>query len=266
MSSPCRRIVFLALALTLAAGPISPTCAQVILNVERLQAGDREGAYGALTASGSFSAGNTDVVQLGGAVGTGFRGERHWPRLFAGGEILRSGSGRIVDNRFVHARYGYLFTPRIRSFHFVQLQSNRNLLVERRWLVGSGVRLAFPVSEGLTLEAGTGPMLEDETLNADRLPPGASDHARVVRLASLAVVRWRIGDDLELLNVVYHQPVVDDLGDFRLLDDLTLAVRVAEAASVDVTLEWRHDSRPPPDLDDDDVRLRVGFSVAWGGG
>jgi len=256
-----------AIAVTLALASLlaPPVRGQGILNVERLQAGGREGFQGGATASGSYAAGNSDVLQLDAALGAAYRGARHWPRLFAGGQLLRSGNGRIVDNRFVHARYGYLFSRRVRSFHFVQVQSNNNLLVEWRVLVGSGIRGEIQLLEGLTLELGTGPMFERERLDAERVGAGAPVETGVVRLATVGVVRWGIGGDATLLNVLYHQPVAADPGDYRVLDDLTMSMRVATGLTVDVTLGWRHDSRPPSDLDQDDLRLKVGMSFGWGG-
>lgn len=252
----------LALALVLA----SPLRGQGILNVERLQAGGREGFHGAATASGSYSAGNSDVLQLDAALGAAYRGARHWPRIFAGGELLRSANGRIVDNRFVHARYGYLFSPRVRSFHFVQVQSNNNLLVEWRVLVGSGLRGEIRLLENLTLELGTGPMFERERLDPERVGAGVPVETSVVRLATVGVFRWEIGGEATLLNVLYHQPVADDTGDYRVLDDLTISMRVISGLTVDLTVGWRHDSRPPSELDRDDARLRLGMSFGWGGG
>ncbi len=250
----------LAVALSVAA----PVEGQAILNVERLQVDTREGFSGTATAAGSYAAGNTDVLQLDAALGAAYRGARHWPRLFAGGELLRSGNGRIVDNRFAHLRYGYLFSPRVRSFHFVQVQSNNNLLVAWRVLVGTGLRRRISMADRLTLELGSGPMLERERLDRDRVGSGVPLQTSVVRLATVGVVRWQVGADVTLLNVAYHQPAVGAFGDFRLLDDLTLSSRLGRGLSVDVTLNWRHDSRPPPEVDGDDVRLRVGLALGWG--
>jgi hypothetical protein len=255
----------IASTLVLALLLVSPLRGQGILNVERLQSGLRLGFHGAASASGSYSGGNSDVLQLDATLGAAYRGARHWPRIFAGGELLRSDNGRIVDNRFVHARYGYLLSRRVRSFHFVQVQSNDNLLVEWRVLVGSGIRGEIRLFESLTLELGTGPMFERERLDADRVSAGVRVETSVMRLATVGVFRWEIGDDATLLNVLYHQPVADDPSDYRVLDDLTMSMRVASGLTVDLTMGWRHDSRPPSELNPDDLRLRVGMSFGWGG-
>jgi len=237
-----------------------PGAGQAILNVERLQSGEVEGLHGELSARLNIAGGNTNIFQVGGTVGLGFRAPRHWTRTFVGVDRLRKDQADLVDNRYLHLRYNYFFREEIRSFHFFQLQTNLNLLLRRRWLVGSGIRVQALAGGGGSLDLGSGLMYESETLQEDALDEGEEPRTRTVRLSNLLVASWDPREGTRLLAVIYHQPDVRRLEDYRLLGELGLAVEMTRSLGLEVALDWRHDSRAPGSLEDDDLGLRTGIT------
>jgi len=233
--------------------------AQAILNVERLQSSEVEGAHGELNVRANVSAGNTDIVQIGGTLGAGFKASRHWTRIFLGMERLRKNDANLVDNRYLHLRYNYLFTERVRSFHFVQLQTNQNLLLRRRWLVGTGLRVRALGGAGKKLEIGSGLMYEAETLRRSALEAGEDPETRTVRVSNLLVGSWSPREGAQLMGVVYYQPDVGHVSDYRLLGEAGLSVDFTRSIQLELSLNWRHDSRAPGTLKEDDVALNTGI-------
>lgn len=233
---------------------------QAILNVERLQSGEVEGLHAEINARVNLSSGNTDLYQLGGTLGAGFKAPRHWTRAFLGMERLRKNDSQLVDNRYLHLRYNFFFSEGIRSFHFVQLQTNQNLLLRKRWLVGSGLRVEALGGAWGSLEAGSGLMYEAETLQDDAVAEGEDPNTRTFRLSNLLVGSWALGEGTRLVAVVYHQPDVSRFVDYRLLGEVGVAVGMARSLELEVALDWRHDSRAPASLDDDDLGFRTGIT------
>ncbi len=249
-----RLILLLTLALP------SPGTGQAILNVEGLQGEEVEGVHGELSGRIRFVSGNTDLFQVGGALGVGFLSEHHWLRLYGGMERLEKKGKAILDNQYLHLRYNYRISERFRTFHFFQLQANENLLLDQRRLFGSGVRYRVIGGVRNRLEVGSGFMLEAERLNGERLGPGEESDTETVRMSNLMVGSGSLGEGRRWVIVVYYQPSVEGFEDYRLSGEVGLGVELIASLQLDVTLTWRHDSRAPADLEEDDLGLRTGFT------
>lgn len=233
--------------------------AQTILNVERLQPGDVTGWHWGLEGELSLSRGNSDYVDALAGVATGHRWSDDWLRLFLGLDY-RSQTGAALENdRYLHARYNRWLTPHWQTFHFIQLQASRRNLLQRRTLFGSGLRYRL-VDGRTTFDMGTGVMHERENLDADRIVDDHPVRARVWRMANLLVGTQRLSESLRLVGVAYIQPDFADFGDLRTLADLSLQVALTERVDLITHAEWRHDSRPPAEVNEDDFLLSTGFS------
>ena len=167
----------------------------------------------------------------------------------------------LRDNRYVHLRYSRLFRPRFRSFHFLQFQTNENLLIQRRWLLGSGLRLRVAEDDGKNLDVGVGAMYEAERLRESALEPDDDPDTETVRMANMIVASWAFSETARLVGIAYYQPDVSTFTDYRLTGDVALSVSLTQALSLEVSVDWRHDSRAPANLKQDDVRLRTGFNL-----
>ena len=61
--------------------------------------------------------------------------------------------------------------------------------------------------------------------------------------------------------MVYYQPRFVDFSDYRLLNDLTLNVKINKLISLVTAISYRYDSRSPESLKDYD--LNVGFGLEF---
>jgi hypothetical protein len=59
--------------------------------------------------------------------------------------------------------------------------------------------------------------------------------------------------------VIYYQPNVEGFGDYRLSGEAGLKVGLSAALDLEISLTWRHDSRAPAGLDEDDLGFVAGF-------
>jgi hypothetical protein len=254
-------VLFLVLTLLLAL-PSSGE-GQAILNVERLQGEVSSGLHGEISGRIRAAAGNTELLQVGGDLGAGYLNEKHWFRAYAGLDHLDQEGKAILDNKYFHLRYNYRFSEQFRSFHFFQIQANENLLLDQRTLLGSGLRRRLTGTPERGLDLGTGLMLEVERLNEAKLGPEDEAETETVRMANLLIGSGPLGDRNRWVSMVYYQPNVKSFADYRLSGEVALEFELIGALDMDVTLTWRHDSRAPADLKDDDVSLQTGLTYRF---
>jgi hypothetical protein len=73
-----------------------------------------------------------------------------------------------------------------------------------------------------------------------------------------------VGDGSRWTAVVYYQPAFSGFGDYRLLGEAGLSVKIINSLDLTVDLTWRHDSRAPAGLEEDDLGLKTGISLKVG--
>lgn len=243
-------------------GVAVPAKAQTILNVERQQPSDVEGWHWGVGGSASLARGNTENVDLDAGVVVGYRWIGDWLRMFAGLDFLSEEGEDVESDRYLHVRFNRRLANRWKTFHFVQVQARLASLLQRRLLVGSGLR--YRLLDGTTtLDVGSGAMYESEDLDPEEDIGTHPVEARVWRMANLVVLTQPLTESVRLIGVSYIQPDLSDFSDLRALVDLSLRISLTENLDLTVQNEWRHDSRPPGSVEPNDYVLRTGFSVSF---
>jgi hypothetical protein len=258
-SSPAAYVApFIALCAVLAAPP--PAAAQVDVQPLSREA-PPEGISGSLNGNLSAQAGNTDFVQLG-ISGRVYRVDGAVTTMIVGnGGLGFLGRNRFSSSGLFHYRKTYRYSSWIWPEWYAQANYDRSQLLKFRTLVGAGART--PVSTGRWGEIGAGMslMLEDERLDL----PDTASHARkttAVRTSTFLSFRL-VASQLVVTSTSYIQPRVDDLGDVRVLHDLSLATPVNDRLAMTVSFDMRYDSGPPDGLAGLDARLRTGLTWTY---
>jgi hypothetical protein len=236
---------------------VGPTAAgaQVIRSYEALDRAAGEGWYTTLGLSLALSGGNVDFVEVDASGAVGYREERHFVRFYPAYRVRSREAERIDDERALHLRHSYRFTGRLQSFAFVQYQSDLALELERRVLLGGGLRSRVVPLKGGGIDLGLGVMQEFERVTGEG---SRSD----LRGANLLVANGTAG--LVDLNFTgFYQPRLDRWSDVRLAASGTAAVPLGATLALTVAARWRKDTDPPPGVQEEDYRLTVGlrFSV-----
>ena len=242
----------------------APGTSQVILNTERFQIDEVDGLHIGVDASLSGQRGNTQLFDVSSSGIVGVLTSRHWIRTIFGGRYLsQEDRDPILDRQFVQLRYSFILSPELRTFHFVQTQSNETLLLRSRWLVGTGVRYSLIETERTRFALGTGVMGEWERLEPAKVGPDDPTSLDAVRLANLGVLIRDFGSGARLVNILYVQPDIGDFGNVRVLLDAGLRVPVTERVRTTLSLEWRHDTRPVSTLERDDLIFGMGLGISF---
>lgn len=175
--------------------------------------------------------------------------------LTGSGRHAESPDGPFVSQSYLHARWTGMWLPRLGSDVFVQYQNNRFFRLQRRSLAGAGARVEIVHDPVLMWWGGTAYMLEYERID---VKPGAPDAPETVshRWTSYLTERISFSEDRFLLqSTTYIQPRLDDLSDYRLLEELEAQGKITELISFGVNLSVLHDSAPPTGVKKTDLRL-----------
>jgi len=235
--------------------------AEAIINVEDVAMGKAvEGVSGRVDVSASGNAGNSDKfgIQAGALL------QRHQGRHVSIGIVsyaYGSSQGRSYANRgFLHARHRIHLSGPWFVEGFVQGEKDDFARLSFRGLAGAGMRWqVLHVPDRRVVYLGLGAMFEHERL---KFQSGATD-ARVsdmVRGNAYLVFKSRLNAQTRLISTTYIQPDFGDPTDFRLLENAAIDVRLAGAIDVRLSLEVRHDSRPPQQVKKTDVTYASGLT------
>ena len=227
----------------------------MIRSYESLDRDVGEQRYLTLAFSFDSKSGNTEYTDLDLAGAVGYRGKRNWIRLYPTYNLRRSGGDTKAHARSVHLRHSHFFTPRTRSFVFVQLQADESPDITRRFLVGAGLRRSLILLEdGNGLDLGLGVMHENERV-------GTGEEGSVIRGTNLLVVNGTVGP-VALTFTGFFQPLLADWGDHRVSATGSAAVPLGGGWALTVAFFWRRDSQPPVAVEENDAGLTAGLRFA----
>jgi len=244
-----------ALAPVLPATDGGPLQAQVIRSYEALDQAAGEAWYTTLGFSLDASGGNVSYTEFDFSGAVGFRGEEHFVRLYPAYRVRSQDDARQEDEKSLHLRHSYIFSDALRSFSFVQYQSDLALQLDRRILVGGGLRTRVAELDGGGLDVGLGVMWEAERVVGQQ-------NETDIRGANLVVASGKAGS-VDLNFTGFYQPRLDNWRDVRLAGSGTAAVPLGSRLALTVAARWRRDTDPPPGVLEEDYGITVGlrFSV-----
>ena len=240
----------------------APAGGQTILNVERLQPGEVEDWHWGVEGALSVSRGDVRYVDVLAGVVVGYRWSGDWLRAFAGLDYRDERGEGLENDRYLHVRHNHWLAECWQSFHFIQLQGSHLGLLQRRILVGSGLRTRL-ISGRTTFDLGTGAMYEREDLDPERVTGAHDVESRLWRMANLVVATRRLSAAVRLVGVTYVQPALADFADLRTLTDVSLLIALTDHVELAIRSEWRHDEGPPEGVDPDSFLLRTGFTFSF---
>ena len=230
--------------------------AQVIRSHEGLDRNAVDSLFIQAELSLDGGAGNADYLDLRLTGGLSYRvpAPGHWLRFYPSYRIKRSEEKNVVHERSAHVRHSYVFSDAMRTYAFVQIQADQSIDLDRRLLVGGGLRRQVVRLEDGGLDVGVGLMLADELLVS-------GEDRTDLRGANLLSACGGAGA-VRLLTTGFYQPVMSDLGDYRVSVDTEVEIPASDQVHFVVSGSWRRDSRPPPGIEANDAGF--GFSIRVG--
>ena len=230
-----------------------PATAQILNTLAGFE--DRPGWQGEASAFVRLSGGNTDLQSyLVGAAGQ-WEGGRNRFRLIASYDYTQSEGSTDTDERVAHLRHNYRLGSYLATLAFAQATHNKFQDLERRELLGAGLRFDLHRDEAWVLALGASAMLEAER----RTDESTSD---TVRLSMFLDFQRDLQEYLHFIVVGWYQPDTKDFRDLRSSVLADLEVDLAGPLRLVISGAWQHDSRPPGDVKPTDWSLRTGLRAS----
>jgi putative salt-induced outer membrane protein YdiY len=239
-----------------------------IVNVQSLLGQDvAEGFSGNLDAGADWRTGNTELLLVQGAATLRYKHEDHLVFAIVRGAYSRVGTGadeeQIIGNTFEHLRYRWKLTPRLTAEAFGQHEYDEFRRLQLRALVGVGPRVTLSEQKSAGLVVGVAYMFEYQELDrkVDAIDAGRTESTS--RLSSYLMFTSALNEVVTFVDTVYYQPSLERAGDFRVLDETQLQVKLTEHFTFKTAFVLAHDSAPPLTVESTDTALQTGVSFKF---
>lgn len=164
--------------------------------------------------------------------------------------------GTFSDDGLVHLRSMLTLSPGFQWEHFVQKQWNKVLLLEDRFLIGTGLRwIIEDRPDRPECAIGLGAMYEDEFYTS-------VSRIQRIRGTSYVNVTYPFGVS-RLSSIIYVQPVLDQWNDFRLLNRNELKIQLSKEFYVTVYAHMDYKSMAVQGINPFECKTGVNLGVSF---
>jgi len=162
----------------------------------------------------------------------------------------------IINNKgFAHLRITKDLFKNYQMEIFTQYEFNKLLLLNDRYLLGTGLRIGLQNSELLNTYIGTGLMVEKEIYDLD-----SNQEKNLLRSTNYIKNNIVLSSNIDLSNTTYFQIASDNFNDYRILYDGGLIFHVNESFAFTIELKYRYDNDPQGNLGSGYIQISNGMS------
>ena len=206
-----------------------PLClAGQIVNIEEMRikgTNDSLRWYGALKGSYATTQVQQRTTVLKAEAHVQYKKHRHIALLLLNSDFLRAGNQDFVNNRFVHLRYNYKWTPSLAWELLSQQQTNKLILIQQRSLLGTGLRKRFFIDQ----KSNSRLYLGSTYLYERNQFVGESSVVHWHRISNYFTTTLRHQPSGGVLQVTaYWQPVIGQFKNYRLSTECTLELPIGK--------------------------------------
>ena len=145
----------------------------------------------------------------------------------------------IINSGFGHLRFTKRILKKTEFELFFQAGFNNFILIRDRKLFGSGLRRNIIKKDKIKSIFGFGFMQEREIYDLMESPKKS-----LLRCTSYSTFSAHISDNIVMNNILYFQPAVKKINDFRLLIDNEIQFKINEIFSTKLEINFRFDNEP----------------------
>lgn len=233
-------------------------------NTEQFRTVKDFGIYNNFRAGFELSSGNEEFIKLSGGYRLDYFHKNFY--TFLVGDIeYKEGNSKIISNRgFLHYRFIYKDIEIINPEIFTQIEYDEFLLIEHRELIGAGLRLdisnysAKDSTPKIDFDIGLGLMQEYEKYKLIN-----SDKSNLLRSSNFLSLFVGFNEKSQFNVVIYFQPAVHNLNDYRILGEMKLQFPIFSNFSFYTQVNYRYDNEPLPTLKNYSLGLNNGFTLTF---
>mgnify|MGYP006278061385 CR=1 FL=1 len=203
----------------------------------------------------SLSRGNTEHLDLSAGSSIQLIAGGHRVRFLLSETYKTVDGNRTAEDFKVHLRHNYRLTPVFHTLVFVQDQYNPYQRLERRSLLGGGLRMDILRDSLCMMALGGSVMLEYVELTDDSLDESGTD----TRGSFFVSMIWEPlnGSVVDLSG--FYQPLFPGFDDPLMTAALNIEASIGLGLSLFTRADISHDSRPPEGVESTDLTLSSGL-------
>lgn len=233
---------------------------QTIINAERVGS-ERDSSVYSLNLMYSGTRGNVTTDQISLSPVVVLKRKKNELKVFASYNVLSQSGNKILNSGYAHARHNYNIKSNLKSVVFYQLQFNEVLRLNKREVIGAGFRFNVVNKDSVSAGLSVGVMHEYELLNRSGLQLNEVYKTSYLRGSLVGSFSWIINNYLKINDVLYYQPYLKNIKDYRILNDVNFSVKINDYFSLLLVSSIRLDSKPPSSIGGYDWSFKVGVSV-----
>lgn len=170
--------------------------------------------------------------------------------------LIRAEERDFQNTWFLHLRFNYKLTKLFRVEAFIQSQHNELLAINKRNVIGAGLRFKLISKENIRLYLGNAYMYEEE--KSDDFNTKEYNHRNSSYLSISANIP---NSNVSILNTVYYQPLYKNFGDYRILEQFKLNIPITKVVSMHTIFNYYHDSTTPTGSSQFSSNLSLGLGL-----
>ncbi|MEO6190754.1 MAG: DUF481 domain-containing protein, partial [Saprospiraceae bacterium] len=211
-----------------------------IVNVERFRIiSDSTGWFGEINLNGTFINSSINVLIVESNAFVELNRKRNLFLFLANYNFIQSDNSNLVSDRLLHFRHNLKLGKWLTWEAFIQFQQNEIQNIKKRLLIGTGPRFKIVETKNLKIYLASLLMYEDEKEN---VYPNIKHHD--LRSSSYLSFNIRFSEKSELSSTTYIQPLVNNINDFRILNQSKLKVGINKHFSIVLRYDHQYDSTP----------------------
>lgn len=169
---------------------------------------------------------------------------------------------KVEDNAFTntgfqHVRYQRAWRGPVSWEGYTQLQYNKPLRIDLRWVTGAGPRAVVRETNDLRMALGTSVMYEHEVDRVNNLKYND------IRLSSYLSTAWKLDPHLQITAILYYQPLIGNASDHRMAVEAQLRVKVSRRFALDTRLNLQKDTKMAPGVPELNYRWQNLFTFLF---
>ncbi len=234
-----------------------PAAAQVV-NIENKRFEDDTSRWAAQASVRFNVVENTQrSTELGANGGVQFIHEIHRAFFVTDFNLNKVEENAFTNTGFQHLRYQRAWRGPLSWEGFTQLQYNKPLRIDVRWVTGAGPRVVLRNRPDLRLTMGSALMYEHEVDRVNDL------RYNDMRLSNYIATAFKVEPHLQLTAIFYYQPLIGDASDHRMAVEAQVRFRVMRRWAFDMRLNLQKDTKMAPGVPELNYRWTNALTFLW---
>lgn len=152
--------------------------------------------------------------------------------------LVRVSNSDLRNSWLLHLRFNYKITRLFRFETFIQSQYNEFSNINKRNLIGVGVRFKVVSKEHVNLYLGNSYMYEEEKIDA--IHKEFYNHRNSTYLSFNATIPK---SSVTFLNTIYYQPLYEDFGNYRILEQFKIEIPLGKKLNLNTLFNYSYLSK-----------------------